>query len=428
MELEKVSSDIDRLWTKLRSVTPARIGLARSGSWVETRLLLDFQLAHAEAQDAVKDRLDADRLISDLKSRGLDMVCLSSKAPDRKTYLARPDFGRELNESAKDALLKMPKGFDVVFVLCDGLSADAVMQHATTLLDETLPSLLRDGWSIGPVAIVEQGRVAIGDEIGQLLQASLIVVLIGERPGLTSPKSLGVYLTWTPRVGRSDAERNCLSNVRPEGMSYREAADRLTYLCREARSRQLTGVNLKDDSIRRSSVSQLGRGGHWRNWVGNQSFIARHKAEPGSEDELAALVQEASRQNLPIRVAGSGHSFTPVVATSGLLLSLENMQGLVSADLDPSASSFAQARGSAILAARLKGSGYRLPIRAISTPRRSPGPCRLARTAPESVLAACRPSRLACGWFSRMGRSLTSTSTEIPRRWPPLRSLSACSA
>ena len=260
VELEKVSSDIDRLWTKLRAVTPARIGLARNGSWVETRLLLDFQLAHAEAQDAVKDRIDADRLIADLKSRGLDMVCLSSKAPDRKTYLARPDFGRELNESAKDALLKMPKGFDVVFVLCDGLSADAVMLHATTLLDETLPSLLRDGWSIGPVAVVEQGRVAIGDEIGQLLQASLIVVLIGERPGLTSPKSLGVYLTWTPRVGRSDAERNCLSNVHPEGMSYREAADRLTYLCREARSRQLTGVNLKDNSIRRSSVSQLRAG------------------------------------------------------------------------------------------------------------------------------------------------------------------------
>ena len=129
-------------------------------------------------------------------------------------------------------------------------------------------------------------------------------------------------------MGRSDAERNCLSNIRPEGMSYREAADRLTYLCREARSRQLTGVNLKDASIRRSSVSQLGRGGHWRNWVGNQSFVARHKADPGSEDELAALVQEASRQNLPVRVAGSGHSFTPVVATSGLLLSLENnMQG-----------------------------------------------------------------------------------------------------
>ena len=136
VELEKVSSDIDRLWTKLRAVTPAQIGLARSGSWVETRLLLDFQLAHAEAQDAVKDRIDADRLIADLKSRGLDMVCLSSKAPDRKTYLARPDLGRELNESAKDALSRRPKGFDIVFVLCDGLSADAVMQHAMTLLDE----------------------------------------------------------------------------------------------------------------------------------------------------------------------------------------------------------------------------------------------------------------------------------------------------
>ena len=144
MELEKVSSDIDRLWTKLRAVTPARIGLARSGSWVETRLLLDFQLAHAaEAQDAVKDRIDADRLIADLKSRGLDMVCLSSRAPDRKTYLARPDFGRQLNESAKDASRKCRRDLTSSSCFATAFSADAVMQHATTLLDETLPFLLR---------------------------------------------------------------------------------------------------------------------------------------------------------------------------------------------------------------------------------------------------------------------------------------------
>ena len=145
------------------------------------------------------------------------MVCLSSKAPDRKTYLARPDFGRELSEGAKDALLKMPKGFDVVFVLCDGLSADAVMQHATTLLDEMLPSLLRDGWSIGPVAIVEQGRVAIGDEIGQLLQASLIVVLIGERPGLTSPKK-----SWS----LSDLDARELGGATQSGIACQTSAPR----------------------------------------------------------------------------------------------------------------------------------------------------------------------------------------------------------
>jgi ethanolamine ammonia-lyase small subunit len=247
VDLEKAPGDIDRLWMRLRSLTPARIGLTRSGSWVGTRELLAFQLAHAEAQDAVKDQIDVEALISDIQMRGLDAVRISSKACDRKTYLARPDLGRELSESSRQAILKQPKGFDIVVVLCDGLSAEAVMKYAMPLLDEASPLFLQEGWSTGPVALVEQGRVAIGDEIGQLLKASLVVVLIGERPGLTSPRSLGVYLTWSPRVGRSDAERNCLSNVRPEGMSFREAADRLAYLCRKARSQQLSGVSVKDE-------------------------------------------------------------------------------------------------------------------------------------------------------------------------------------
>jgi ethanolamine ammonia-lyase small subunit len=250
MELETASDDIDRLWMKLRSVTPARIGLARSGSSVGTSDLLSFQLAHAEARDAVNERIDAERLMAEIRSRGLDAVRLSSRARDRKTYLARPDFGRALDDGSREALSKLPKGFDVAFVLCDGLSAGAVMKHATPLLDEILPLLVREGWRVGPVAIVEQGRVAIGDDVGEVLKASLAIVLIGERPGLTSPKSLGAYLTWSPRAGRSDAERNCLSNIRPEGMSYREAADRLAYLCREARRRRLSGVSLKDDSDR----------------------------------------------------------------------------------------------------------------------------------------------------------------------------------
>jgi ethanolamine ammonia-lyase small subunit len=250
MELERASGDIDRLWMKLRSVTPARIGLARTGSSMGTSDLLVFQLAHAEARDAVNERIDADRLMDEIRSRGLHPVRLSSRARDRKTYLSRPDFGRALDDGSRDALSKLPNGFDVAFVLCDGLSAGAVMQHAMPALDEILPLLSRAGWSVGPVAVVEQARVAIGDDIGELLKASLAVVLIGERPGLTSPKSLGAYLTWSPRAGRSDAERNCLSNIRPDGMSYREAADRLAYLCCEARSRRLSGVGLKDDSDR----------------------------------------------------------------------------------------------------------------------------------------------------------------------------------
>jgi ethanolamine ammonia-lyase small subunit len=245
------SGDIGRLWASLRSVTRARIGLARSGSSVGTGDLLAFQFAHAEARDAVYEQIDPDRLMAEIRLRGLHAVRLSSRARDRKTYLARPDFGRALDDGgSRDALSKLPKGCDVVFVLCDGLSAGAVMQHAAPLLDEILPLLAREGWRVGPVAVVEQGRVAIGDDIGELLKASLAVVLIGERPGLTSPKSLGAYLTWSPRAGRCDAERNCLSNIRPEGMSYREAADRLAYLCREAQRRRLSGVGLKDDSDR----------------------------------------------------------------------------------------------------------------------------------------------------------------------------------
>jgi ethanolamine ammonia-lyase small subunit len=142
----------------------------------------------------------------------------------------------------------MPRGCDLAFVMADGLSARAVASHALPLLDATLPLLRRNGWQIGPVAVVEQGRVAIGDDIGSTLGAGLVCVLIGERPGLTSPDSLGAYLTWQPKVGRTDAERNCLSNIRPEGMPYAEAAQRLIYLCTQARLRRCTGVALKDET------------------------------------------------------------------------------------------------------------------------------------------------------------------------------------
>lgn len=238
----------DPRWLTLKRHTPARIGLARAGAGLATRDHLRFQRDHARARDAVHDRLDAAPLLDGLRERGLEPLHLLSAAADRRAYLARPDLGRKLAPAARDSLDGRPHGFDLVLVLADGLSARAVQQHALPLLDALLPALRSGGWRLGPAAVVEQGRVAIGDEIGEALGAGLVVVLIGERPGLSSPTSLGAYLTWAPRRGRVDAERNCISNIHPDGLGYAEAARKLLYLLAEARRRKLTGVDLKDES------------------------------------------------------------------------------------------------------------------------------------------------------------------------------------
>jgi ethanolamine ammonia-lyase small subunit len=243
-----LTNEGDSRWNLLRAATPARIGLARSGSSLATRELLAFQLAHAEAKDAVGESLDSELLLSGLAERGLQGFLLRSAASDRRTYLARPDLGRRLEENSRARLGAVAGDYDLVFVLADGLSAGAVHRHALPLLDQALAVLSRSQWRLGPVTVVQQGRVAIGDEIGHELDAALVAVLIGERPGLTSPDSLGVYLTWKPAVGRTDAERNCLSNIRPEGLTYPEAARRLMHLCTEARRRKCTGITLKDET------------------------------------------------------------------------------------------------------------------------------------------------------------------------------------
>ena len=194
------------------------------------------------------ERLDVETLIEALRSRGLEILRLASAARDHRTYLLRPDLGRELDEASRERLAPLAGDYDIVFVVADGLSARAVSSHAIALLDEATPAFQQGSWKLAPVVVVEQGRVAIGDQIGEILGAKLVAVLIGERPGLSSPDSLGVYLTFAPRVGRNDAERNCLSNIRSRGMSYSEAAQRLFYLCNEARRRNLTGVELKDET------------------------------------------------------------------------------------------------------------------------------------------------------------------------------------
>jgi ethanolamine ammonia-lyase small subunit len=218
-------------WTHLRDLTAARIALGRAGHSLPTSELLAFQLAHAKARDAVHRELDA-------ASLGLPHILLRSAAPDRATYLRRPDLGRRLAPESRE---RVPAGdFDAVIVIADGLSATAVHRQAPPLIAELIPQL--ENWRLAPICIVEHGRVAIGDEIGELARADLSVVLIGERPGLSSPDSLGAYLTWSPRVGRTDAERNCISNIRPEGLDPSLAARRIAQLMNAARARQLTGV------------------------------------------------------------------------------------------------------------------------------------------------------------------------------------------
>jgi ethanolamine ammonia-lyase small subunit len=227
----------------LREFTPARVDLGRTGHSLPTSELLDFQLAHARARDAVHLPLDAHSVLLELKQKNIPCVTLASEADDRFTYLRRPDLGRRLNAESREQLAPLKADYDVAFVIVDGLSALAVHRHAVPLLELVLAKL---DWNIAPVTIVEQGRVAIGDEIGELLDAKLAVVLIGERPGLSSPDSLGIYLTWQPRPGRTDAERNCISNIRAEGLSYEIAAHKLLFLMNESRRLKLSGVQLKE--------------------------------------------------------------------------------------------------------------------------------------------------------------------------------------
>jgi ethanolamine ammonia-lyase small subunit len=236
-------------WAHLRKHTPARIALGRSGISIPTAAHLEFQLAHARARTAVHHKLDAHRLAEDLASRWGNVVRVHSAAPDRPAYLQRPDLGRQLAPHSRVDLGKITGGpFDVCVVVSDGLSAFAIEQNIVPFLDAFLPHLDREGWTRAPLIVAEQARVALGDQIGEALGAGIVVMLIGERPGLSSPDSLGIYLTYNPKAGLTDEARNCISNVRREGLSYSEAAYKLHYLIKEARHRKLSGVNLKDEA------------------------------------------------------------------------------------------------------------------------------------------------------------------------------------
>lgn len=246
-------------WADLRALTAARIALGRSGASLPTRELLAFGADHALARDAVRAELEIEPLQAELEALGWPCQAVTSAVPDRPSYLMRPDLGRRLapaSAAALESLRAGSSGFDLVFVLGDGLSATAVQRHARPLLEHLVPCLPAKT-ALGPMVIARLARVALGDEVGERLGARLVLVLIGERPGLSSPDSLGAYLTWKPRVGLTDADRNCVSNIRPRGLDYPAAGQRLAWLIERAQSLGLSGINLKEESPLEPALARL---------------------------------------------------------------------------------------------------------------------------------------------------------------------------
>lgn len=246
-------SGIDRFpkpdpWIELRQFTAARIALGRAGHSQRTSDLLRFQLDHSRARDAIHGELDIEKLRKDLTALDLPILTLESSARDRNEYLRRPDLGRSLSAASESLLHDFARGGhppSITFVLVDGLSARAIQEHAVPFLQAYFQIAGRS--SIGPLCIASRGRVALGDPVGAILQSSLVVVLIGERPGLSSPDSMGLYMTFEPRIGTTDERRNCISNIRTEGLAPGEAAKRFHYLAGRSLKGKLSGVFLKDD-------------------------------------------------------------------------------------------------------------------------------------------------------------------------------------
>jgi ethanolamine ammonia-lyase small subunit len=238
----------ESLWAGLREHTAARIGLKRSGASLATAPLLEFQRAHALARDAVQAPLDGAGLAADIAGFGLPVLTVTSAVDNKQQYLMRPDLGRRLAPSAEAIMAPHAGEYDTVFVISDGLSARAVQTHAQPVVAGVLSLLRAQGWRIAPLVVVRHGRVAIGDAVAGMLHAKSAVVLIGERPGLSAPDSMGAYLTWSPDSQTTDADRNCISNIRPGGMGYADAAFKVVHLLSAMRARRLSGVLLKDDS------------------------------------------------------------------------------------------------------------------------------------------------------------------------------------
>jgi ethanolamine ammonia-lyase small subunit len=236
-------------WQFLQNYTPARIARGRAGHSFPTNELLKFQADHAQARDAVYSMLNISALSESLQlTLGLPVIHLKSCIENRSQYLQRPDLGRTLSRESREVLQTIKaEESDVCFVVTDGLSAEAINQNISPVLENIIAKLNKISWKIAPICLVEQGRVAVADEIGYLLKSKIVVVFIGERPGLTSPNSMGAYITLNPQVGTTDESRNCVSNIRPEGMNFNEASEKIIYLLNEMKVKKISGVNLKDE-------------------------------------------------------------------------------------------------------------------------------------------------------------------------------------
>lgn len=248
-----MSDELDKrtLWDKLKEYTSARIAIGRTGSSIPVQNLLEFKLAHAHARDAVYSMLDIDVLLNELAKHELPILNLKSRAVHREQYLQRPDLGRLIDESSNETLLTHKGRYDIVIIIVDGLSATAIQQNADQLLNAVIPMFKAVKFTLAPICIVEQGRVAIGDDISAALNANLSLVLIGERPGLSAADSMGAYITFSPKPGLTDDSRNCISNIRAKGLPVQLAAEKIFHLIRQAFRRQLSGVQLKDDADER---------------------------------------------------------------------------------------------------------------------------------------------------------------------------------
>lgn len=237
-------------WAPLKAYTTARIALGRTGTAIPMKEVLDFRLAHAHARDAVYSSLAVNALHEQLQPFHLPIVLLHSKAADRHEYLQRPDKGRQLDTESAILVSRLALNpLDLGIILADGLSATAINIHAKPLLDILIPLLRQAGMTLAPISIIQQGRVASGDEIGALLKARITLMLIGERPGLSAADSMGAYITFGPKPGTTDEARNCISNIRSEGLQYQPAAEKILYLLKEALRLQLTGIALKDNYL-----------------------------------------------------------------------------------------------------------------------------------------------------------------------------------
>lgn len=241
--MSRPPSSRDDPWQQLRRWTNARVALGRAGTSLPTEEVLRFGLAHALARDAVHTELDTEVLADVLLRQGMRVLQVRSAAPDRRTYLLRPDLGRQLDTECQTRLEEVAGVHELAVVIADGLSASAVATHAPSVLHRLRQAVELD-WEAVPVVIARQGRVALGDDIAQALRAKSVAVFIGERPGLSAPDSMGIYYTWSPHVGSLDSERNCISNIRPAGLGYEEAALALAALMDQARLHGVTGVRL----------------------------------------------------------------------------------------------------------------------------------------------------------------------------------------